>query len=104
MLIENYQLEGGLSEQQIEVMKEKALDLVEKVGIYVPHEGILKLLSDYDGVTIDKEDVKFKSDPVLKALKVGAAGIFASMVPVIVIYLIGRRSFIKGLTAGALKG
>jgi ABC-type glycerol-3-phosphate transport system permease component len=31
-------------------------------------------------------------------------GIFASMVPMIVIYLIGQRSFIKGLTAGALKG
>jgi len=41
---------------------------VEKVGIYVPHEGILRILSDYDGVTIDKEDVKFKSDLVLKAL------------------------------------
>ena len=66
MLIENYHLEGGLSGQQIEVMKEKALDLVEKVGIYVPHEVILNLLSDYDGVTIDKEDVKFKKDLVLK--------------------------------------
>jgi ABC-type glycerol-3-phosphate transport system permease component len=31
-------------------------------------------------------------------------GIFASMVPMIVIYLVGQRSFIKGLTAGALKG
>jgi trimethylamine--corrinoid protein Co-methyltransferase len=68
MLIENYHLEGGLSKQQIEAMKEKALGLVEKVGIYVPHEGILKLLSNYDGVTIDKSDVKFKSDLVLKAL------------------------------------
>ncbi len=68
MLLEKHRLEGGLSDQQIEVMKEKALDLVEKVGIYVPHEGILKLLSNYDGVTIDKEDVTFKSDLVLKAL------------------------------------
>ena len=68
MLIENYQLEGGISEQQIEVMKEKALDLVGKVGIHVPHKGILKLLSNYDGVTIEKEDVKFKSELVLKAL------------------------------------
>jgi ABC-type glycerol-3-phosphate transport system permease component len=32
------------------------------------------------------------------------AGIFASMVPMIVIYLIGQRFFVSGLTAGALKG
>ena len=32
------------------------------------------------------------------------AGIFASMVPMIIIYLIGQRFFVKGLTAGALKG
>ena len=69
MPIENYHLEGGLSDEQIEVMKEKALDLVEKVGIHVPHEGILKLLSDYDGVSIENQEVKFKSDLVLKALK-----------------------------------
>jgi ABC-type glycerol-3-phosphate transport system permease component len=32
------------------------------------------------------------------------AGIFASMVPMIVIYLLGQRFFVSGLTAGALKG
>jgi ABC-type glycerol-3-phosphate transport system permease component len=32
------------------------------------------------------------------------AGIFASMVPMVVIYLIGQRFFVSGLTAGALKG
>ncbi len=32
------------------------------------------------------------------------AGIFASMLPMIIIYLIGQRFFVKGLTAGALKG
>jgi ABC-type glycerol-3-phosphate transport system permease component len=32
------------------------------------------------------------------------AGILASMVPMIVIYLIGQRFFTSGLTAGALKG
>ena len=32
------------------------------------------------------------------------AGIFASMVPMIFIYLIGQKFFVKGLTAGALKG
>jgi ABC-type glycerol-3-phosphate transport system permease component len=32
------------------------------------------------------------------------AGIFASLVPMVIIYLIGQRFFVKGLTAGALKG
>jgi len=32
------------------------------------------------------------------------AGIFASMVPMVIIYLIGQRFFVSGLTAGALKG
>ena len=32
------------------------------------------------------------------------AGVFASMVPMIAIYLIGQRFFVKGLTAGATKG
>jgi ABC-type glycerol-3-phosphate transport system permease component len=32
------------------------------------------------------------------------AGIFAAMVPMIVIYLVGQRFFVSGLTAGALKG
>jgi ABC-type glycerol-3-phosphate transport system permease component len=32
------------------------------------------------------------------------AGIFASMVPMVIIYLIGQRFLVQGLTAGALKG
>ncbi len=32
------------------------------------------------------------------------AGIFASMVPMVVIYLLGQRFLVQGLTAGALKG
>lgn len=32
------------------------------------------------------------------------AGIFASMLPMIAIYLIGQRFFVRGLTAGATKG
>ena len=32
------------------------------------------------------------------------AGIFASMIPMVIVYLIGQRFIVKGLTAGALKG
>ena len=32
------------------------------------------------------------------------AGIFASMVPMVILYLVGQRFLVQGLTAGALKG
>ena len=69
MVIENFALGGGLSKDQIDILHEKALSLVEEVGVHIPHKGILKLLSSYEGVTIDKDTVKFKSDLVIKALK-----------------------------------
>ncbi|UCB46806.1 MAG: trimethylamine methyltransferase family protein [Spirochaetota bacterium] len=68
-LIENYFIKGGFDKEQIDFMHEKALHLVENVGIYIPHKGILKLLSNYDGVKIEKDNVKFQKDLVLKALK-----------------------------------
>jgi trimethylamine:corrinoid methyltransferase-like protein len=68
MRIEDYTLEGGLNEEQIELMQEKALYLVENLGIRIPHRGILERLSNHDGVTIENENVKFKSDLVIKAL------------------------------------
>lgn len=69
MFIEEFKLKGGLNKEQIEVMNEKALHLIENSGVSIPHEGILKLLADYDGVKIEKGLVKFRSDLVLKALK-----------------------------------
>ena len=67
--IADYSLAGGLSKEQIDKMHEKALWLVENVGIRIPHQGILKLLSSYDGVKIENETVKFKPELVDKALK-----------------------------------
>lgn len=69
MFITDFELSGGLTKEQIELMHEKALWLVENVGVHIPHEGIIKLLSSYDGVRIDKDRVTFRSDLVLKALK-----------------------------------
>jgi len=69
MFIEDFMLQGGLSKKQIDVMNEKALSMVEEVGVNIPHDGIIQLLSDYDGVTIEKSTVKFKRDLVIKALK-----------------------------------
>ena len=67
--IEDLRLEGGLSREQIDLMHEKALWLVENVGLHIPHQGILKLLANYDGVKIEGEIVKFKPELVEKALK-----------------------------------
>ncbi len=69
MIIEDFKLGGGLSKEQIDLLHEKALSLVEEVGVNIPHDGIVKLLSNYEGVTIVKDTVKFKSDLVMKAVK-----------------------------------
>jgi trimethylamine--corrinoid protein Co-methyltransferase len=66
--VEAFTLNGGLTEQQIRTLHEKALFLIEKVGIHIPHRGILDILSSYQGVKLEKERVTFDSDLVLKAL------------------------------------
>jgi trimethylamine--corrinoid protein Co-methyltransferase len=66
--IEPFSLQGGLSREQIDVMHDRALSLVEEVGIQIPHEGILRILADYDGVHIEDNTVTFKSNLVMKAL------------------------------------
>ena len=69
MALEGFSLAGGLAKEQMDKIFEKALYLAENVGINVPHEGILKILSDYKGVNIKGNNVKFKSELVKKALK-----------------------------------
>jgi len=69
MKIDDFTLGGGLTKEQIERIHRTAVSLVEEVGIKIPHEGIVKLLSNYDGVVIEKDTVKFKSDLVEKALR-----------------------------------
>jgi len=69
MFIKDFTLLGGLSKDQIDVMNEKALYLVENVGINIPHKGILDLLSNYNGVAIEKNNVRFKNDLVMEAIK-----------------------------------
>jgi len=54
-----YALRGGLSDRQIRTMHQKALRLIEEVGILVPHEGVLSLLAGQPGVTIKGQRVHF---------------------------------------------
>lgn len=71
MMLDAYTLSGGLAPEQIDLMRDKAIDLVETVGLHIPHEGLLNRLQGINGVTIDKTSqmVKFRSDLVIKAIK-----------------------------------
>ena len=68
MKLEQYRLSGGLTPEQIGLMKRKAIELVERVGLHVPHQGILDLLRQHDGVKVEGETVKFRPELVEKAL------------------------------------
>lgn len=56
----SYKLTGGLSEEQIKNIYKEALLVIEEIGIDVPHQKTLKLLSDYKGVTVKGTRVYFK--------------------------------------------
>ena len=49
-------------------MHDEMLDIIENVGLKVPHDGILKLLAEKDGVKIEGNIVKFKPYLVEKAI------------------------------------
>ena len=64
-----YNLHKGLTEDQIEKMHQEALKLIEKVGLKIPHDGIVKRLSGESNVKIEKGRVKFDGALVEKCLK-----------------------------------
>lgn len=64
-----YHLSGGLSVEDMDKMHAAMLDLIENVGIKVPHEGILGLLAGREGVKIEKDVVKFRPELVEKAIE-----------------------------------
>jgi trimethylamine--corrinoid protein Co-methyltransferase len=69
MKLEQYSLTGGLNAKQIGLMKRRAIELVEQVGLHVPHDGILGLLRQHDGVKVEGQMVKFHPELVEKALR-----------------------------------
>jgi len=68
MSIQNYSLGGGLSKEQLDILHERALDLCETEGITIPHKGILDILSQHDGVKIEKDIAKFSPEVIMEAL------------------------------------
>lgn len=55
-----YKLASPISNEKIEWMHKQALSVIEKIGIAVPHEKTLKLLSGLKGVSVKGERVHFK--------------------------------------------
>ena len=62
------QLAGGLTDAQIADMHEKAMGLIEEMGIEVAHEGIKGRLADFEGVHIDGDRVTFDRELVEEKL------------------------------------
>jgi trimethylamine--corrinoid protein Co-methyltransferase len=62
-----HSIEGGFSDQDIERLWQAALELVKKVGLKVPHDGIRQQVAGFDGVWIRDETVFFSADLVEKA-------------------------------------
>jgi len=69
MKLADYGLKGGLNQDQIQRMHEKAMWLIATSGIQVSHEGVRQLIAGHDGVTVEKDIVRFKPEVVQKALK-----------------------------------
>jgi len=55
----SYYLHEGLTRNQIKKMHQEALKLIEKIGLKIPHEGIMRRLSGIKGVIKEKDRVKF---------------------------------------------
>ncbi|MCL5073135.1 MAG: trimethylamine methyltransferase family protein [Actinobacteria bacterium] len=70
MKLDEYKMTGGLNKEQLDKMHENALWLCENVGINIPHDGIVNILSSYGGVKVGSGNyIKFKPELVMNALK-----------------------------------
>lgn len=63
-----YSICGGLTDSDMDRMHQGMLDLIENLGLKVPHKGILDIISGKDGVKIEGDIVKFKPYLVEKAI------------------------------------
>ena len=54
-----FALAGGLTTEELDRMHQGALELIEEVGLELPHDGILKRLAEHDGVHIEDRRVRF---------------------------------------------
>jgi trimethylamine--corrinoid protein Co-methyltransferase len=64
----SYQITGGLTSAGMQKIHDQALGLIERVGLRVPHQPTLRLLSDFPGVRVQGERVCFRPELVQAAL------------------------------------
>ncbi|RLG23206.1 hypothetical protein DRN85_09770, partial [Methanosarcinales archaeon] len=64
----SYDLQGGLTEDEIKRMHQETLKLIERIGLKIPHQGIIKRLSGEKGVKVEKDRIKFDGWLVEKCL------------------------------------
>ena len=60
----DYRLVGGLTDAQMDDMHNKAMRLIERIGLEVAHAGVKERLADYEGVHIDGDRVTFDREVV----------------------------------------
>ena len=65
----SYELSGGLSQQQLQTIHEKALDMLDNIGIKIPHKQTLDILREHDGVRVEGDIVYFPAQLVNKLTK-----------------------------------
>jgi trimethylamine--corrinoid protein Co-methyltransferase len=63
-----YSVTGGLTQPQIQRIHDEALGLIERAGIRVAHPPTLRHLSQFAGVSIDGEMVRFRPELVQAAI------------------------------------
>ena len=64
----SYQISGGMASADVRKIHDQALGLIDRVGLRVPHEPTLRLISDYDGVSVAGDRVRFRPELVQAAL------------------------------------
>jgi trimethylamine--corrinoid protein Co-methyltransferase len=64
----SYQISGGMASADVRKIHDQALGLIERVGLRVPHEATLRLISDCAGVSVAGDRVRFRPERVQAAL------------------------------------
>lgn len=66
--MKDFIITGGLTPADIRHLHDQALGLIERVGLHAPHAPTLRLLSDFAGVHVQGDRVRFRPELVQAAL------------------------------------
>lgn len=99
----NYYVSGGLNEDQLQKIHQSALTVIEEVGIEVPHQEVLRLVSNQPGVSIKGQRVYFEPDLVERCLKEIQESQFATKEEEFQLSTTGYASKILDLDTGEIR-